>query len=638
MQKTTSNKLISSVMLCGMVLSFGLSANGVNHSAKAVADSVTEVPSTTVPGLNDLEYGPFTFPKSKIYPGYQMKKDGHYLPGMVMNTSNQIGTFGITSKNLTNAISLDGTSDGTYYIFDKNGNSYVVNKDPLGVSNMSGDSAIYGGYNSDYESVTSKTVDGITFNNLMEYKITKQANNGLMLTAKCRVDNNNIEKTPILDNADKEGVYIDLNKPGNSYSVDKNGDVTLTTDGKTYHFTKNLVTHKAADNTTETTKPVDKSNSHYLDYGVNTVSNIKSIIVNGKAYTPGTSESNCPTIEIPKSGSVDIKLICDYDIHKNPQELLQDDVATAIKNVGGVYISAKLQNALGSCFNQTLVNTPSGTVTVDLGKVDVNKLGSITSFFTSSGTALDAKAPAYPKTSVVKFKQIEAVSSSSSSKAVSSSKSSSSSVKSSSSSIKKVVSSSSSVAKLSSVVKSSSIKSSSVKKSSSSVKSSSSIKKLSSSKLVSSSSLKSSSSSVKSSSSSKESSSKLSSSSKVSSSSVKIVPSSKVSSSSIKSSEVSSKPESSSRIESSSVISSSKAENQVKPTAQSSVTPSTPSTSTVTTTNTTTTTDTTYSPQKAAMLAKTNATKNHAGILTAIGSLIAMITLTFSNLKKKFKN
>lgn len=618
MQKTTSNKLISSVMLCGMVLSFGLSANGVNHSAKAVADSVTEVPSTTVPGLNDLEYGPFTFPKSKIYPGYQMKKDGHYLPGMVMNTSNQIGTFGITSKNLTNAISLDGTSDGTYYIFDKNGNSYVVNKDPLGVSNMSGDSAIYGGYNSDYESVTSKTVDGITFNNLMEYKITKQANNGLMLTAKCRVDNNNIEKTPILDNADKEGVYIDLNKPGNSYSVDKNGDVTLTTDGKTYHFTKNLVTHKVADNTTETTKPVDKSNSHYLDYGVNTVSNIKSIIVNGKAYTPGTSESNCPTIEIPKSGSVDVKLICDYDIHKNQEESMKEDVATAIKNVGGVYISAKLQNALGSCSNQTLVNTPSGTVTVDLGKVDVNKLGSITSFFTSSGTALDAKAPAYPKTSVVKFKQIEAVSSSSSSKAVSSSKPSSSSVKSSSSSIKKVVPSSSSVAKSSSVVKNSSVKSSSVTKSSSSVKSSSSIKKSSSSKLVSS--------------------SKLSSSSKVSSSSVKVVPSSKVSSSSIKSSEVSSKPESSSRVESSSVISSSKAENQIKPTAQSSVTPSTPSASTVTTTNTTTTTDTTYSPQKAAMLAKTNATKNHAGILTAIGSLIAIITLTFSNLKKKFKN
>lgn len=563
----------------------------------------------------------------------------------------------ITSKDLTNAISLDSDSNNAYYIFCKNGNSYKVSKDPLDVADMHGDEAIYGGYNSDFTTDTSKTVDGMTFNNLAEYQIRKTPNNILCITSRCRVTNNDLENTPIAPSLDK-GLDVDLNKAGNSYSVDKDGNVTVTTDGKTYHFTKNLIDHSKDNSSSTETKPNDTTNSHSIANGVNTKSNVTSVIVNGKSYSTGTEEQ-CPTIEIPKTGSVDVKLVCKYNITKSAHAPV-DDVAAAIKNVGGVYIGAQLKNALGTNkSNKVLVNSPSGTVTIDLGNIPVDQLGNITAYLASEGSADDAKSPMIIGDSVVKFKQVDTVSSSSSSKSVSSSKSSSSSkivssskVISSSSSVKSSSSKVSSSSKASSsnvVSSSSSVKSSSVNKvssnskssSSSSVKSSSSsksssVKESSSSKAVSSSSLESSSSLKNSSLSNKESSNSISSSSKESSTDVKAVPSSEVSSSTLKSESLSSKSESSQ-------IENSKVENQATPVVKSNETPSTttpttPSTATETTTTTNTTTSSvpedTYSPQKAAMLAKTNAIKEHAGLLTAIGLAIGTVAGWFG-LKKK---
>lgn len=621
--------LISSSVLMSLV-----AMGGGGQSQIIFADSVTEVPSTTVQGLKDLKYGDFTFPKETTSAGYSIKKGNDYIPGTVLNSSKLIGTFGmITSKDLTNAISLDSDSNNAYYIFCKNGNSYKVSKDPLDVANMHGDEAIYGGYNSDFTTDTSKTVDGMTFNNLAEYQIRKTPNNILCITSRCRVTNNDLENTPIAPSLDK-GLDVDLNKAGNSYSVDKDGNVTVTTDGKTYHFTKNLVDHSKDNSSSTETKPNDTTNSHSIANGVNTKSNVTSVIVNGKSYSTGTEEQ-CPTIEIPKTGSVDVKLVCKYNITKSAHAPV-DDVATAIKNVGGVYIGAQLKNALGTNkSNKVLVNSPSGTVTIDLGNIPVDQLGNITAYLASEGSADDAKSPMIIGDSVVKFKQVDTVSSSSSSKSVSSSKSSSSSKIVSSS---KVISSSSSV-KLSSskVSSSSSVKSSSVNKVSSNSKSSSSSSvKSSSSKAVSSSSLESSSSLKSSSLSNKESSSSISSSSKESSTDVKAVPSSEVSSSTLKSESLSSKPESSQ-------IENSKVENQATPVVKSNETPSTttpatPSTATETTTTTNTTTSSvpedTYSPQKAAMLAKTNAIKEHAGLLTAIGLAIGTVAGWFG-LKKK---
>lgn len=636
--------LISSSVLMSLV------AMGGGEPQIIFADSVTEVPSTTVQGLKDLKYGDFTFPKETTSAGYSIKKGNDYIPGTVLNSSKLIGTFGmITSKDLTNAISLDSDSNNAYYIFCKNGNSYKVSKDPLNVADMHGDEAIYGGYNSDFTTDTSKTVDGMTFNNLAEYQIRKTPNNILCITSRCRVTNNDLENTPIAPSLDK-GLDVDLNKAGNSYSVDKDGNVTVTTDGKTYHFTKNLVDHSKDNSSSTDTKPNDTTNSHSIANGVNTKSNVTSVIVNGKSYSTGTEEQ-CPTIEIPKTGSVDVKLVCKYNIIKSAHAPV-DDVATAIKNVGGVYIGAQLKNALGTNkSNKVLVNSPSGTVTIDLGNIPVDQLGNITAYLASEGSANDGKSPMIIGDSVVKFKQVDTVSSSSSSKSVSSSKSSSSSkivssskVIPSSSSVKSSSSkvSSSSKASSSNVVSSSSSgKSSSVNKVSSNSKSSSSsksssVKESSSSKAVSSSSLESSSSLKSSSLSNKESSSSISSSSKESSTDVKAVPSSEVSSSTLKSESLSSKPESSQ-------IENSKVENQATPVVKSNETPSTttPATSstateTTTTTNTTTSSvpEDTYSPQKAAMLAKTNAIKEHAGLLTAIGVAIGTVAGWFG-LKKK---
>lgn len=55
MEKTKNNKLISSMMLCGVALSLGLSANSINHSSQAFADSNSAssvTPKTTADSSN----------------------------------------------------------------------------------------------------------------------------------------------------------------------------------------------------------------------------------------------------------------------------------------------------------------------------------------------------------------------------------------------------------------------------------------------------------------------------------------------------------------------------------------------------------------------------------------------------------
>lgn len=201
---------------------------------------------------------------------------------------------------------------------------------------------------------------------------------------------------------------------------------------------------------------------------------------------------------------------------------------------------------------------------------------------------------------------------------------------SSSSSSKRQQSSSSSVkAKSSSKITSSSIKnssqevvkSSSIKRESSSVKSSSSSKKSSeSSKVISSNS----------SSASLAESSEVSS-SKITSSSVKRSESSQAESSA--SSAVSQQVTSSSVVNANVVHNSGQSQQQA---AQTGTGTNASSPSTVTTTNTTTSSvpEDTYSPQKAAMLAKTNVTKEHAELLTTIGLAIGTVAGWFG-LKKK---
>ena len=189
--------------------------------------------------------------------------------------------------------------------------------------------------------------------------------------------------------------------------------------------------------------------------------------------------------------------------------------------------------------------------------------------------------------------------------------------------------------------------SSSVKAKSSSKIASSSVKS-SSQEVVKSSSIKRESSSVKSSSSSKKSSesSKAISLNSSSANSAKSseVSSSKITSSSVKSSESSQAENSvssavSQQVASSSIVNANVVHNSgqsQQQAAQTGTGANTLSSSTVTTTNTTNSTvpSDTYSAQKATMLAKTNATKEYAGLLTTIGLSIGTVAGWFG-LKKK---